>query len=214
MWPWYANLNSEELLNDPANLAMLRRAQVEVIFASPKSLEQAKQNSALRFVECFDPEPHQKAHYPTLCAFEVLPDPDAFFTILPIKGFSTFGPQQVWVEGKHAQAGWWMNKPAPRQLEIALRAFCPATGEQTVTIKLNGQALATHRWVGNCWELWQTQLMLSAEQLRPGLNRLEIVAASTAQPYLYDANNPDRRHLSVLVERLRVLPAEAAVLGW
>ncbi len=213
MLPWYANLDSEGLLDDPASLAMLRRAQVGVILASQKSVELAKQNSALRFVECFAPKPHQKAYYPTLCAFELLPDPEAFFTIQPIKGFSTFEPRWVWIEGTHAQAGWWMNKPDPRRLEIALRAFCPATGEQTATIKLNGRTLATHRWVGNCWELWPAQLTLPAEQLRPGLNRLEIAAASAAPPYLYDANNPDRRPLSVLVERLRVLPVEPAEAG-
>ncbi len=71
---------------------MLRRAQVGVILVSPKSVELAKHNTALRFVECFEPEPHQKAYYPTLCAFELLPDPEAFFTIQPIKGFSTFEP--------------------------------------------------------------------------------------------------------------------------
>lgn len=198
-----------EALSDPAHAAILRRAQIGLVLLRPGAAESARKNSALRFVRCFEPADAQRAYYrDALCAFEVLPSADDFFTIQPIAGFSQFEAARVWVEGTYAQAGWWMDRPATRTVEIVLRAYCPQTGKQSVVVKLNGQPIAAHDWSGDCWQAWQVALPISGEPLRAGLNRLEIEAASAAQPYLFDPANPDRRRLSVLVERLRVLPAQ------
>lgn len=212
MLPWFFGNPSEvgALLSDPGQVAWLRRAQVKIIFTTPDAVEAAKRNHALQFVRCFESEAQQRRYYPALCAFEVLPDPEEFFTILPITGFSTFEPRWVWIEGTYAQAGWWIDRPSPRRLDITLRAYCPPEGEQTATIKLNGQLLTTYHWIGNCWEAQHAQLTLAARQLRSGLNRLEIEAASAAQPYLYDPQSRDRRHLSILVEQLRLTRADSA----
>ncbi|MGQ9815927.1 MAG: hypothetical protein ACUVR3_12395 [Candidatus Roseilinea sp.] len=176
----------------------------------PKAAELAKQNSALRFVQCFDPQGAGLSYYPDpLCAFEVLPGEDDFFTIQPVSGFSTFEPNFMWVEGTRAKAGWRASRPKPETIEIALRAYCPPGGQQSAAIKLNGQLLAQHTWAGNCWDLWAATLTVRPEQLTAGWTTLEFEAASAAQPYLYDANSQDRRSLSVGVERLRVSPIQA-----
>lgn len=200
-----------QALVEPAYTAILRRAQVSIVLLRPKAAELAKQNSALRFVQCFDPQSADLSHYypDPLCAFEVLPGKDDFFTIQPVSGFSTFEPNFVWVEGTRAKAGWRAARPKAQMIELALRAYCPPESQQSVVIKLNGQPLAQHTWTGNCWGLWVTTLTVSPQQLNAGWNTLEFEAASAAQPYLYDANSQDRRNLSVSVERLRVSPIQA-----
>lgn len=210
-YPWITFGRSadprSEALTTPAHAAILRRAQIRIVLLRPAAAELARKNSALHFAQCFEPGPAQYAYYKdTLCAFEVLPNPDDFFTIQPIAGFSQFEHGRVWVEGTYAQAGWWMDRPATRMVEIVLRAYCPETSKQSVVVKLNGQPIAAHDWSGDCWQAWPATLTVSGEQLRAGLNRIEVEAASAAQPYLFDPATQDRRRLSVLVERLRVLP--------
>jgi hypothetical protein len=192
-------------------VVILRRAQVGIVLLRPEAAELARENSALRFAQCFEPGLNARHYYPyTLCAFEVLPGEDDFFTIQPVSGFSYFGLDSVWIEGTQAQAGWRISQPTTQTIDIALHAFCPPGGQQSVVIKLNGQPAVSHTWPGNCWERWSATLTVSPEQLNAGWNTIEFQAASTAQPYLYDPNNKDQRKLSVGVERLRVSsPASA-----
>ena len=197
-----------EALTEPARAIILRRAQVGIVLLRPEAAALARQNSALRFVQCFEPDPVALYYYPdTLCAFEVLPGQDDFFTIQPVSGFSGFGPDFVWIEGTQAKAGWRSTHPTTHTVEMALRAYCPPEGQQAVVIKLNGQPVASHTWPGNCWERWTTTLTIPPEQLNAGWNSIEFEAASAAQPHLHDPNSKDRRNLSVGVELLRVSSA-------
>ncbi|MCS7060930.1 MAG: hypothetical protein RMN25_07155 [Anaerolineae bacterium] len=210
--PWITFRNTSidplaEALTDPAQAVILRRAQVRFVLLRPEAVELARQNSALRFIRCFEPDPVKLKYYHSpLCAFEVLPDPTDFFTIQPISGFSTFEPAWIWIEGVHARAGWRASHPTTTTIEIALRAYCPEQDRQSVVIKVNGQPLASHEWIGECWQLWDTTLVVAPDHLRAGWNTVEFEAASASQPYLYDPANPDQRKLSVMVERLRVRP--------
>lgn len=202
-----------EVLTDPTHVAILRRAQVGIVLLRLRVAELAKQNNALRFIECFKPGPNVRHYYPyTLCAFEVLPGDD-FFSIQPVSGFSVFEPGLVWIEGRQAKAGWRTSQPAAQVIEITLRAFCPSDGRQSVVISLNGRPLSSHFWEGNCWERWSTLLTVSPEMLNAGWNVIEFEAATAYQPYLLIPNSGDRRYLSVAVERLRVSPA-SRVARW
>lgn len=178
---------------------------------TPEAAELARQNSALRFVQCFEPEANARIYYPyTLCAFEVLPGEEDFFTIQPVSGFSGFSPDFVWIEGARAKAGWRISQPTTQTTDIPLRAFCPPGGQQSVAITLNGQHIADHTWTGNCWERWSATLTVLPEQLNAGWNTIKFEAASAAQPHLHNPNSKDQRKLSVGVERLHVsLPASA-----
>ncbi len=212
-YPWivfspYPSDPPAEALTEPARAVILRRAQVGIVLLRPEAAALARQNSALRFVQCFEPDPVALYYYPdTLCAFEVLPGQDDFFTIQPVSGFSGFGPDFVWIEGTQAKAGWRSTRPTTHTVEMALRAYCPPEGQQSVVIKLNGQPVASHTWPGNCWERWTTTLTIAPEQLNAGWNSIEFEAASAAQPYLHDPNSKDRRNLSVGVELLHVSSA-------
>ena len=215
-YPWITFANPsidppEIALTDPTYAAILRRAQVGIVLLRPAAAEMAQKNSALRFAQCFEPAPSQRSYYQdTLCAFEVLPNPDDFFTVQPLAGFSSFEPRQVWVEGKLARAGWRISHPRAHTIEISMRAYCPDTKKQSVVVKLNGQPITSHEWSNNCWDAWHAVIGVSPDQLRPGLNSIEVEADSAAQPYLHDPASTDRRALSVLIERLRVLPTDAA----
>lgn len=209
-YPWivfspYPSDPPPEALTDPSRAVILRRAQVGIVLLTPEAADLARQNSALRFVQCFEPEANVRIYYPyTLCAFEVLPAEEDFFAIQPVSGFSGFGPDFVWIEGTHAKAGWRISQPTTHTIDITLRAFCPPGGQQSVVITLNGRQIASHTWPGNCWERWTATLTVSPEQLNAGWNTIEFEAASAAQPYLYDPNSKDQRKLSVGVERLHV----------
>jgi hypothetical protein len=201
----------EIALTEPVHARILRRAQVGIVLLRPPAAELAKRNSALRFVQCFEPE-GAKSYLPTpLCAFEVLEDNNDFFNIQPLSGFSYFEPSFdfIWIEGTHAQAGWRITKPVTHTIALTLRAYCP-DGRQTVRLHLNKRPLATHTWTGNCWEPWSTTLTIPPEHLHAGLNRLEFEADSAAQLSLHDPNSQDQRRLSVGVERLRVMKAAAS----
>jgi len=198
-------------LTEPTHARVLRRAQVGIVLLRPPAAELAKRNSALRFIQCFEPE-GAKSYLPTrLCAFEVLEGEDDFFNIQPLSGFSYFEPNLdfIWIEGTHAQAGWRITKPVTHTIALTLRAYCP-DGRQTVRLHLNKRPLATHTWTGNCWEPWSTTLTIPPEHLHAGLNRLEFEADSAAQPSLHDPNSQDQRRLSVGVERLRVMKVAAS----
>lgn len=209
--PWNPSLHypldpAIETLTDPAQVAILRRAQVGILLLSQHAASIARQNSALRFMRCFEPDSTAQVYAPDpLCAFEVLPNQDDFFTIQPVSGFSLFEPNFVWIEGTKAKAGWRISRPTTQTLQIALRAYCPPQGRQSVLIKLNGQPIASHTWFGNCWERWEIEHTVPPAQLNAGWNSLEFEATSTAQPYMHEANNPDSRNLSVGVERLVVV---------
>ena len=201
----------EIALTEPVHARILRRAQVGIVLLRPPAAELAKRNSALRFIQCFEPE-GAKSYLPTrLCAFEVLEGEDDFFNIQPLSGFSYFEPNLdfIWIEGTHAQAGWRITKPVTHTIALTLRAYCP-DGRQTVRLHLNKRPLATHTWTGNCWEPWSTTLTIPPEHLHAGLNRLEFEANSAAQLSLHDPNSQDQRRLSVGVERLRVMKAAAS----
>ena len=201
----------ETALTEPAHARVLRRAQVGIVLLRPHAAELAKRNSALRFVQCFEPE-GAKSYLPTpLCAFEVLEDNNDFFNIQPLSGFSYFEPSFdfIWIEGTHAQAGWRITRPVTHTIALTLRAYCP-DGRRTVRLRLNERPLAAHTWTGNCWEPWSTTLTIPPEHLNTGLNRLEFEADSAAQPSLHDPNSQDQRHLSVGVERLRVMKVAAS----
>ncbi len=210
-YPWITFDNHsidppEIALTDPAYVSILRRAQVGIVLLRPAAAEAAQKNTALRFVRCFEPAPSQPYYEDTLCAFDVLPDPDNFFTVQPLTGFSFFEPASVWVEGKRARSAWRISYPRPHMIEISMRAYCPATNKQAVVVKINGRSITSHEWSKNCWDAWGTTLSVAPELLKPGLNFIEIEADSAAQPYLHDPNNADRRTLSVMIERLRVIP--------
>ena len=210
-YPWipYDDLPTVAL-TDPAHAVILRRAQVGIVLLRPRAAALAQQNSALRFVQCFEPDPVKLSYYrDPLCAFEVLPDEDDFFTIQPVSGFSYFEPNSVWIEGTQAKAGWRVTRPTTHTIEVALRAYCPSESRQSVVIRLNGQLVMSHTWPGNCWDRWTATLTIPPEQIAAGWNTLEFEAASAAQPYLHDPNNKDQRNLSVLVEQLRVSSANS-----
>jgi len=197
-------------LTEPAHARVLRRAQVGIVLLRPRAAELAKRNSALRFIQCFEPE-GAKSYLPTpLCAFEVLEDNNDFFNIQPLSGFSYFEPSFdfIWIEGTHAQAGWRITRPVTHTIALTLRAYCP-DGRRTVHLRLNERPLVAHTWTGNCWEPWSTTLTIPPEHLKAGLNLLEFEANSAAQPSLHDPNSQDQRRLSVGVERLRVMKGAA-----
>lgn len=208
-YPWITYRNPAmdplpEALVDPVHVAILRRAQVRIVLLRPEAASMAKQNSALRFAGCFEPDPDLSYYHSPLCAFEVLPYTDDFFSIQPLSGFSDFEADGVWVEGTRAQAGWRTTYPATTTIDIGLRAYCPEQNKQSVVIRLNNQIVASHQWDFSCWERWDTTLTISPDQLRAGLNVITFEASLAAQPFLYDPENKDRRSLSIMVERLRV----------
>ncbi len=217
IYPWGFSAHNaydppEEALIDPTHAAILRRAQVGIVLLRPRAAKLAMQNSALRFVKCFEPQGAKNYLNTTLCAFEVLPNDTDFFNIQPIYGFSYFEPESlgfsfIWIEGTQAQAGWRTTVPTTYTVELAMRAYCPG-GQQSVTVLLNGRPVADHTWFKNCWERWATKLTIQPEHLSVGWNRLDFKAASAAQPSLHELNSQDRRNLSVGVELLRVIPSQ------
>ncbi len=201
---------AQQLLTNPHQLAKLRRAQVALLLLPPDFAKLAQHNPHLRFHRCFQPGLAEH-YYPKpniLCAFSILPDPDEFFSIQPVRGFSVsdFEPPNrfVWVEGTYAKAGWRISQPVTHTIELSLRAFCP-TNPQSVTISLNGQPIVSHTWTGDCWQPWSTKLTIPPGLIKPGWNTLEFNAAYAAQPVQHLPDNLDSRFLSVGVERLRVM---------
>lgn len=76
-WITYSNLGVDplpEALIDPAHAVILRRAQVGIVLLRPEAANVAKQNSALRYITCFELDSTtQVYHHSPLCAFEVIP---------------------------------------------------------------------------------------------------------------------------------------------
>lgn len=166
-----------EALADPSNAAILRRAQIGLVLLRPKAAALAKQNTALRFVRCFDPGPEVETYYPyPLCAFEVLPRDDDFFNIQPVNGFGEFNANSTRVVETHAGTGWRTTWPAPHIVELILHPRCPLDSQLSVQVYLNGRLLGAHTWpsADSCGEPWVASLGVNAAQLKSGWNALEL----------------------------------------
>ena len=193
---------TEQALIQPEQAAILRRAQVAIVFMNPERAELAKQNPALRFLQCFDPGPASHYYPKTLCAFKVLPRDDDFFNIQPVKGFSDFGQSVVHIEDSPAKAGWRISQVVTHSLELDLQANCLPLGAQSVIVKVNSQPLASHTWRDASDQHWRTTLVLESRWLTAGWNSVELVAELGPQ---LDSQKALNCNQAISVRRLRVI---------
>jgi len=206
MLPW-RRFTAQALLQ-PELASILRRAQVGVVLTSPEQADLAKRNTALRFVQCFDPGPASHYYPIPLCAFEVLPRDDDFFNIQPVTGFSDFEESMVAIEDGYARAGWRTSRLITHTLDLDLQPCCSLHGEQSVAVKINGQIVVTHTWTKGSDERWKAKVMLAPSKITPSWNTVELL---TAEATVQLAEQQSAGRQTMWVHRLRVLPL--TVLG-
>jgi hypothetical protein len=100
-------------------------------------------------------------------------------------------------------AGWVATNRSAQRLSIAVFPHCVPGRTQEVTLEVNGQALASHRWQ-DC-DTWSADIDVPAALIEVGENRLMIHAANAARPIdVSNGANADARWLSVGFTRLQV----------
>jgi len=187
---------TEQALTQPDQVAILHRAQVEIVLTNPEQAERAKQNPSLRFIRCFDPGP-AKYYFPKiLCAFKVLNDDGDFFNIQPVVGFSNFQADEVYIENRYAKAGWRISQVVTHTLDLDLQMNClPAS----VVLRVNGRELASHSSSNSIHQHWRATLYLSPAQLVNGWNTVEL---------MFQKEKSQSCGYGAIVRRLRVIPTD------
>ena len=167
--------------------------------------EDALQNPELRPRECFDPTPGASPWPYPICILEVLPSSHPNLNLALDTGWSGVEPWGVWTEGTRSEALWVGVRKEPHRLQVQAFPMCVPGQNQRVALVLNGAELATHTW-SDC-EPWSDEIMIPADQVRLGENRLEVISAYAARPVdVTRGQNPDPRALSIGFITLTIQP--------
>lgn len=152
-------------------------------------LADAQSNPQLRLVNCFEPVAGNAWPEP-ICVLELLPPPATTINLALEEGWSGEEPWGAWMQGTTARAFWLGTANSGRRLALAAFPQCVADNQQAVTVEVNGEVVAEHRWA-DC-EPWTAQIELPATLVRLGRNEVTLRAAYAVSP---GSNDP--RPLSV-----------------
>jgi hypothetical protein len=171
-------------------------------------LEEAKQNSEIRALQCFDPPASPGPWDYPICVLEVLPASQPDLNLVLDDGWSGKEDWGVWAEGVTSRAFWVATEKAPHTLQVEAFPFCQPGQYQGVSFEVNGEPLATHRW--NDCEPWSSTLSVPASLIRLGRNDVVVHSEYAVRPIdLPDGQSDDTRPLSDGFTRLKVEPETA-----
>lgn len=159
-------------------------------------------NSALRVVDCFDPvEEVTPWPYP-ICVAEVNPA-TVQFNVVRESGWSGQEGWGIWSESPASEAKWIAITRQDYHLKLEAFPLCVPGRRQKITIKVNGQALASHPW--QACETWAEDLLIPSSFIEVGWNQLTFEYDYALSPFeVTGGTNPDTRLLGIGFVRLEV----------
>jgi hypothetical protein len=171
----------------------------------PGLLAEAKQNSEIRPLRCFDPPAAPGPWNYPICVLEVLPSSQPDLNLILEDGWSGKEDWGVWAESTTSQAYWVATEVAPNTLHVQVFPMCRDGQYQGLTLEVNGETIASHRWT-DC-EPWSAEVIVPASLVRRGRNDLVVRSEYAVRPDGSEGEpGADTRSLSVGFTQLRVEP--------
>ncbi len=157
--------------------------------------EMVQENPAFRAMGCWDPLSGPTPWPYPICVAEVLPVQGPIRVLLG-RGWSGREEWGVWAEGLRSETEWLATAPDRYRLRIGAFPFCVPGRRQEISVWVNGERIAEHRW-GNC-DYWEGEVQIPAAVVKRGWNRVTFEYAYAMSPFeVTQGQNGDRRMLSV-----------------
>jgi len=215
VWPQHTLYLSKWLaehpqpFRNPDLVSLLRAYRVRLLALQMRgggeadALRDARQNSELRFEQCFEPTSQAPPWNRSICIFTILPSSSPEFNVLFREGWS--GPEDWgrWIDGTEARAIWVATAQREHVLRVEAFPFCAPDEQQTLTLSVNGEPVISHNWE-NC-DGWSADIAIPAELVRVGENELSFRTGYAVRPVdVSGGENPDDRALSLGFSELRI----------
>lgn len=214
-WPehtfalWNRLLNNDQALARPEIGPLFQQYGIRYLFLHVHGDREKEmwnmvcQNTAFLPVSCFEPLQGPTPWPYPICVAEVKPVQGPI-QIMLTEGWSGKEDWGVWAEGLRSTGEWLETAAQDVRLRIGAFPLCVLDRRQRVSIQVNGQEIATHRWE-EC-ELWESEIPISASLLRRGWNEVAFEYEYAFSPAeVTQGKNPDARILSVGFTKLEVV---------
>jgi hypothetical protein len=164
---------------------------------------EARQNSQLKFVNCFDPPPAGGVWPYPICIMQVLPAPQPQKVNLVLEeGWSKQEDWGVWSETAEPKAYWVSLGKQDQVLDVQVFPNCRPERKQKLKLAVNGVTVDTYDWQ-DC-EPHTAHIVVPASLVIEGKNTLEVQTDYALPPVdPSTGKETDTRNLSLGFTQLR-----------
>jgi hypothetical protein len=164
---------------------------------------EARQNTQLEFVKCFDP-PAEGGVWPyPICIMKVQPAPPQKVNLILDTGWSGQEEWGVWSETANSEAFWVAMAKRDQVLDLQVFPNCRPERKQKLTLAVNGTIVHTFDWQ-DC-EPHLAHIEVPASLILEGQNKLLVQTDYALPPVdVSSGNETDSRNLSLGFTQLQV----------